>query len=137
MPLFRIEDGRLQKCESAVFSSEHTEDRLERLLWESGQQFDVCWIVKQPATDLGRRGDLIGIGQDGAVEVWELKRGRAPRAIVAQALEYAAWASRLETGQLGEMARRLPGEDRGLDDLLEEAFQTEDDQWSHPRPVPE
>jgi len=92
MPIYKIEGDAVHPVAPARFGAAHDEDRLETILQASGERFGVCFIARQPHTDHGKRPDLIGIAADGAVEVWELKRGRAPRDIVAQALEYAVWA---------------------------------------------
>ena len=44
-------------------------------------------------TDLGKSIDLLGVDREGNVVVVELKRDRTPRDVVAQALEYAAFAA--------------------------------------------
>jgi len=38
---------------------------------------------------LGGRIDLLAIAPDGALVIIEIKRGRTPREVVAQALDYA------------------------------------------------
>jgi hypothetical protein len=133
MPIFRVDDDVLRPLAPAVFAEAHSEDRLEAILAASGNEFDVCWIARQPHTDLNKRPDLIGIARDGTVEVWELKRGQAPRDIVAQALEYAAWASRLDREALEQIASRSDFEGERLEDLLETAFAGDEDSWSMPR----
>ena len=39
--------------------------------------------------------DLLGIDSEGNLVIVELKRDKAPREVVAQLLEYAAWANEL------------------------------------------
>lgn len=55
--------------------------------------FDLLIIDRQIRTDLNRPLDLLGIDEDGRLHVVELKRGRTPRDVVAQALEYGSWVS--------------------------------------------
>lgn len=51
---------------------------------------DVVIIGQQVATDFGGFIDLLAIDAGGDLVVIELKRGRTPREVVAQALDYAA-----------------------------------------------
>lgn len=132
MPVYRIEAGGLLKLAPERFGSAHSEARLEDLLAESGDELGVCWIARQARTTHGKIADLIGVAADGAVEVWELKRGRAPRDIVAQALEYAAWVSRLDGEALAQLSARFDAA-RPLDDRLQLAFGSDgDDAWTPP-----
>jgi RecB family endonuclease NucS len=57
-------------------------------------------IGRQVPTDLGKWIDLLGVDREGNVAVVELKRDRTPRDVVAQALEYAAYAARLDVDEL-------------------------------------
>ncbi len=62
-------------------------------------------IGRQVRTDRGKRIDLLGVDRAGSVVVVELKRGRTPRDVVAQALEYAAFAARLDVDDLEKLLR--------------------------------
>lgn len=56
------------------------------------------WIGRQIMADFSdhyKFPDLIGIDADGNVVIVELKKGKTPREVVAQILEYAAWAEKL------------------------------------------
>ena len=57
-------------------------------------------VGRQVPTDLGRFIDLLGVDRDGNVVVVELKRDRTPRDVVAQALEYTAFAAHLDVDEL-------------------------------------
>lgn len=52
-------------------------------------------IGRQVPTDFGGFIDLLGIDGDGVLHVLELKRGRTPREVVAQILDYASWVKEL------------------------------------------
>ena len=56
-------------------------------------------------TDLGGFIDLLGVDREGNVVVVELKRDGTPRDVVAQALEYAAFAARLDVDALEGILR--------------------------------
>jgi len=67
----------------------------------------VIWIGRQVKADIGEIGkypDLIGIDSEGNLVIVELKKGRTPREVVAQILEYSSWASTLDYDQLNEIA---------------------------------
>ena len=48
--------------------------------------------------------DLLGVDSQGNLVIVELKKGRTPRDIVAQLLDYAAWANNLSDPQIREIA---------------------------------
>ncbi|MET8988885.1 endonuclease NucS domain-containing protein [Nonomuraea wenchangensis] len=52
-------------------------------------------IGQQVTTSFGGIIDLLGVDGDGVLHVLELKRGRTPREVVAQILDYASWAKEL------------------------------------------
>jgi hypothetical protein len=60
-------------------------------------------IGRQVRTELGRIVDLLALDADGVLHVLELKRDKAPRDVVAQALEYAAWATTLDQDQVRQI----------------------------------
>ncbi|MBG0832560.1 DUF91 domain-containing protein [Planomonospora sp. ID67723] len=55
----------------------------------------VMIIGRQVPTDFGGLIDLLGIDAEGTLHVLELKRGRTPREVVAQILDYASWVKNL------------------------------------------
>jgi hypothetical protein len=57
-------------------------------------------IGRQEDTGLGGRIDLLAITPDGSLVLVELKRGRTPREVVAQALDYAGWVERLRADEV-------------------------------------
>lgn len=72
------------------------------------------WMLvgRQEPTSDGGRIDLLALAPDGALILIELKRGRTPREVVAQAIDYATWAERLDAEALGRIyARFKPGGD--------------------------
>ena len=71
--------------------------------------------------------DLLGVDAEGNLVVAELKKGRTPRDIIAQLLDYAAWADGLSESQIREMAEayfetrdRFQG--KTFDDAFREVF---------------
>ncbi|MEZ4494694.1 MAG: hypothetical protein R3C29_15460 [Dehalococcoidia bacterium] len=134
MTLFRQrEDGTFEVLEHTPFADlEKTlEDWIEA---NPGILFDgepLAVIARQPRNTHGKYLDLLAIDRRGATVVVELKRGEAPREVLAQALEYAAWVDSLSFEQLDQLAAAY-AESReldsgGLHDLYRAAFDGDDE----------
>ena len=138
MPLFRLEKSEgddMSKAELVIAQEtnleleRHLEDWLEnspRVL----SQDSVLWIGRQTsATDEDGTiySDLLGIDSQGNLVIAELKKGRTPRDIIAQLLDYAAWADGLSESQIHEIAEAY-FETRGVfqgktfDDVFRDVF---------------
>lgn len=67
-------------------------------------------IGRQEQTGTGGIIDLLAIAPDGALVLIELKRGRTPREVVAQALDYACWMEGLGSDDVAAIYGRFrPG----------------------------
>lgn len=129
MTLFRQqEDGKFDVLEKTAFSD--LERKLEDWIEASpGILFDgepLAVISRQPRSSHGKYLDLLAVDRRGTTVVVELKRGEAPREVVAQALEYAAWVESLTFDQLDEIARNYATqrgiEAHGIRDLYGRVF---------------
>jgi hypothetical protein len=67
---------------------------------------DLALIGRQVQTDFGGRIDLFALDRDANCVVLELKRGRTPREVVAQLLDYGAWVKDLGYKDLERIAQR-------------------------------
>lgn len=108
MGLFRLNyskdnlsDGFLEKANKEPIDYEKDfENWLENsphVLFEN-EASTIMWIGRQVSTtsyETVKFPDLMGIDSNGDVVIVELKKGKTPREVVAQILEYAAWASEL------------------------------------------
>src|SRR4051794_8421924 len=103
MPLYRVnEAGTFVPFEATPFPD------VERVLEEWIEKNPhlllhgetVAFIGRQPRTVHGKFLDLLGIDVTGACVIVELKRGEAPREVIAQSLEYAAWVDTLTRDKL-------------------------------------
>ena len=107
MPIFRLEEDKLIIAEEKNLELEkHLENWLENSPWVLIQN-SILWIGRQTsATDEDGTiySDLLGIDSDGNLVIAELKKGRTPRDIIAQLLDYAAWADGLSEPQIHEIA---------------------------------
>ena len=83
------------------------EDWLENSPWALIESEDIFWIGRQTSAK-DEEGtffpDLLGIDAEGNLIIVELKREQAPREVIAQLFEYAAWASELSDAQIHEIA---------------------------------
>jgi hypothetical protein len=113
--LFRINDEKLEEYQEESFGDEHIEKQLESWLENSpntkwaGEKFLI--INKGLTTNLSTFLDLLGIDREGNTAIIELKRGRTPREMLAQALEYASFVERLSYDQLDEALKKYTLDD--------------------------
>jgi len=135
MPIFRLEGEDISNAELVIAQKtnleleSHLEDWLEnspRVL----SQDTILWIGRQTsATDEDGTiySDLFGVDSQGNLVIAELKKGRTPRDIIAQLLDYAAWADDLSEYRIREIAEAY-FKDRGVfqgktfDDAFREVF---------------
>ena len=119
--------GGFTEYERLPFEVEHEESVLEKWLesnpdgiLEDGR---ILIIGRQIRTDLGGFIDLVGVDREGNAVVVELKRDRTPRDVIAQALEYAAFAERLDADALEGIFRVYHSEESlSLADQHRECF---------------
>ena len=111
----------------------HLEGWLEKSPWAIAQE-PLIWIGRQTSAcceDTTIFPDLLGIDKDGNIIVVELKRGKAPREVVAQLLEYAAWVHELSDESIHEFAedyfsRQTNLNGKKLKDVFIETFEADD-----------
>ena len=120
MSLFRLEgDGADARLVVAREEDIELESQLESWLENSPdalvQDEIILWIGRQTSTSHENSTiyvDLLGLDAEGNLVIVELKRNRAPREVVTQLLEYAAWGNELDEEEIEAIA--------------EEYFQTRD-----------
>jgi len=106
-----INSGILEKIKTNSIDYERDfENWLENspyVLLDEDDEDTIFWIGRQSSAPVGETDkypDLIGIDSKGNLVIVELKKGRTPREVVAQILEYSTWASRLSYEDLNEIA---------------------------------
>lgn len=113
MPIFRLEGNDISNSkliiaqETDLELESHLEDWLENSPWALIQNELVLWIGRQTSASVDDRTifpDLLGVDVEGNLVIVELKRDKAPRDVVAQLLEYAAWAHELTDRQIQQIA---------------------------------
>ena len=112
-----ISDQQLEEIRS---TSIDFEKRLEGWLEKdiSALAPDLLVIGKQVRTDFGGAIDLLCLDRKGDTVIVELKKGKTPRDVTAQALDYASWVKDLSFERITEIA----GERFGGSDSLSRAF---------------
>jgi len=75
-------------------------------------------IGRQVKTDTGKILDLLAVDKEGRLVVIELKRGYAPREIIAQILDYSSWLSNIPERRIEDIAKnyfqRIDSENNSL-----------------------
>ena len=113
MPIFRLEGDDISNTklilakETNLELESYLEDWLENSPWALIQDELILWIGRQTSANVEDSTifpDLLGIDSEGSLVIVELKRDEAPREVVAQLLEYAAWASELSEERIKEIA---------------------------------
>ena len=115
MAIFRlnVENGNLHSAELIV--AKETDVELESYLesWLENspgalvEEESILWIGRQTSADVEESTifpDLLGLDSEGNLVIVELKKSEAPRDVVAQLLEYAAWANELSDEQIQGIA---------------------------------
>ncbi len=135
MPIFILNDVELVPAKKTEVERESdVEEWLENSPWAVIQD-ELLWIGRQTSAADEERTifpDLLGIDSEGNLVIIEFKRGRTPRDVVAQLLEYAAWADELPPEQIREIAKdyfktREEFQEKNFDDAFREAFDMPDD----------
>ena len=123
MKLWRIQGNRPEPLPSAKLDLER---RLEDWICEDlslvGE--DLLLLGRQVATAYGHAVDVLALDREGNLVILELKRGRTPRDVVAQVLDYASWAHDLEDHDIEDIAKTTYRE-KPFEALFKERFKTE------------
>ena len=91
---------------------------LEDMIVAAPEILSEQWMIigRQEDTGFGGRIALLAIAPDGTLILIELKRGRTPREVVAQAIDYATWLEGRDAEEIGRIyARFAPGHDLASD----------------------
>lgn len=108
-------DGQFSEYVQTPFQVDHEEAVLEDWLESNPdgiiEDGRVLIIGRQVVTNFGGFIDLLGLDREGDVVVVELKRDRTPRDTIAQSLDYASFAERLDSSQLQDILRSYLNDD--------------------------
>lgn len=100
-----------------------SEQKLEEMIVADPSILSSEWMIigRQEPTEFGGRIDLLAIAPDGSLVLIELKRGRTPREIVAQSLDYASWVESLTADKIAKIYHRFSN-GGVLDDAFKKRF---------------
>jgi hypothetical protein len=139
MAIFRlkVEDDNLHNAELIIAKEtnieleSYLESWLENSPWALVEGEPILWIGRQTSANVEEStifSDLLGIDSEGNLVIVELKRGKAPRDVVAQLLEYAEWAEKLSDEQIREIAEiyfQAAKKEITLQEVFSEVFENE------------
>ncbi len=122
--LWRVDGKSVQPVAPSDISSE---ERLEDILVERLDMLGLGKLLRigrQVRTDFDKYIDLLAMDEGGDLYVIELKKGKTPREVVAQVLEYGFWVKDLSFVRIGELfAEHHDGED--FESSFNDRFETE------------
>lgn len=132
--IWRIDAG----VELIPFSGIDYEARLQQIIADdiSIVDPDLMVIGREVATSYGGRIDILAMDAFGNLVVVELKRDKTPREVVAQALDYGYWVSRITPDEIRstfiEHQRRPPRADnpKEIEEALKEKFNDVPDEFN-------
>ena len=84
---------------------------------------DLLVIGRQVQTAFGGQVDLLCLNSNGDTVVVELKKGRTPREVTAQALDYASWVRNLFFDEITDIAERYSKLGGSLPEAFWERFE--------------
>ena len=117
--------------ETDIELEKHLESWLENSPGALVEEESILWIDRQTSANVEESTifpDMLGVDFEGNLVIVELKRSKAPREVVAQLLEYAAWANELSDEQIREIAEayfQTAKKEMTLQDAFSEMFDTE------------
>lgn len=118
--LWKIENGALQQMPRSKLE---IEEKLEG--WIASDisiiSSNLLVIGRQVPTDFGGVIDLLGMEENGDIVIIELKRGKTPREITAQTLDYASWVKNLTAEEIQNIANKYL-ESVGFDAAYQKKF---------------
>jgi len=119
MRLWQVANDRLTPLAGSQLDQE---ERLETWIARDPSilGMDLAIIGRQVQTEHGGRIDLLALDREGSCIIIELKRGRTPREVVAQLLDYASWVVELDFDRLESFAQSFAN--KSLATVYEAAF---------------
>ena len=108
-----------------------SEKQLEDMIVAAPEILSSDWMLigRQERTSYGKIVDLLAVAPDGSLVLIELKRGRTPWEVVAQALDYASWVEQLEAADIADIYRRFTtGRDLAEDFKERSGIELDEDQ---------
>ena len=115
------ENKLIELSSSEIILEERLEDWLESDI--SMLATDLLVIGRQVQTAFGSQIDLLCLDSNGDSVIVEVKKGRTPREVTAQALDYASWVRNLSFNEITKIAERYAKLDGSLAEAFAERFE--------------
>lgn len=125
--------GKAGDCPERVPEAALSEEQLEEMIVAQPEILSSDWMLigRQERTPYGGIVDLLAVAPDGRLVLIEIKRGKTPREVVAQALDYASWVKRLGLSEITAMYRRFSnGGDLAEDFTRRFPTRLDEDEWN-------
>jgi len=114
MEVYLVEQDDMKRVpESELDREAKLEQRLVRTDGAKIGDVEVLYVGRQGSPGEGGIFDILGVDERGDTVVVELKRGRTPRDVVAQALEYAGEIRNVDYDYLDERYREFLRDEQG------------------------
>jgi hypothetical protein len=118
MEVYLVEQNDIKRVPEAELEQEaKLEQRLVRTNGAKIGDVEVLYVGRQGSPGEGGIFDILGVDKRGDTVVVELKRGRTPRKVVAQALEYAGEIRNVDYDYLDERYREFLRDEQAYTDL--------------------
>ena len=110
--LWQVGETGLKSVSKAILDKE---SRLEQWVLKDSSLvgMDVLFIGQQVVMPNGGKIDLLALDADANLVVFELKRDKTPREVVAQALDYGSYVRKFSFDKIDELARKFCGKPVG------------------------
>jgi len=97
--------------------SSMSEKELEDMIVKAPSMLSNEWMIigQQIRTDYNGVIDLLAIAPDASLVLIELKKGRTPRDVVAQAIDYASWLEQLSSDKIAKIYKTFNDGDLAID----------------------
>lgn len=120
MEVYLVERDDMKRVpESELETEANLEQRLVRTDGAKIGDVEILYVGRQGSPGEGGIFDILGVDERGDTVIVELKRDRAPRDIVAQALEYASEIRNVEYEYLNEQYHQFLRDEQGYTDPSE------------------
>jgi hypothetical protein len=117
MEVYLVEQDNMKRVtESELDQEANLEQRLVRTDGAKIGDVEVLYVGRQGSPGEGGIFDILGVDERGDTVVVELKRGRTPRKVVAQALEYAGEIRNVDYDYLDERYSEFLRDEQGYTD---------------------
>lgn len=117
MEVYLVEQDDMKRVpESKLDTEANLEQRLVRTDGAKIGEVEVLYVGRQGSPGEGGIFDILGVDEKGNAVIVELKRDRAPRDIVAQALEYASEIRNVDYEYLNDQYRQFLRDEQGYSD---------------------